>query len=629
MDDIARLGLEIRSDGVVVAGKRLRDTEKAILGTDRAASTLATTFRVLGPLMTAVLGAFGIRNLIEMTSAWTDLNSRVGIAVGNMDAAGTVMARLSDMARRTYSPLVQTAETFLGNATALRELGYSTNQTLDYVEAINNALVVSGAKGQRAESVMNALNKAMGLGKLAGENLNTVLASGGRITEVLAAHMGVSTNELRKLGAEGKLTSDVIYKSLVGALEELREQADSMPATINDAFVLMGNSILGFVGRMDEATGASAKLAEAIIAASDWLDDMGSRVIPYVVAGLDLFYAHLDDLYDLFQVFVAAKLISFLWAMTGAFLQTAKAIRAAGLVMVAVNLITKAKITTIALLAALLAKATNQWDSFTKAVSDTAQALYKMLPPEITSAVDDLSGKLFSLDGELRDVSNATGGMWNSFLNIQRDGPAAFGEVDRSAKGASSAVGAMGEKLIAANDNAREFFDTMERGVAGGLSGIIKAAVKGESVLDSLTSAVGRLGDSLIDMAMNQMIQGLFSTLFGGMMGGGSWNIPKSFVPGGFYPGLASGGTVTGAGMTWVGEQGPELLRLPKGAQVIPHKQSVEAANGRGVTVNVPISINGNADAMTLRDLRAWARTDLARLVRQAVNDPHASTLDA
>ncbi|WP_289142344.1 phage tail tape measure protein [uncultured Brevibacillus sp.] len=37
------------------------------------------------------------------------------------------------------------------------------------------------------------------------------------------------------------------------------------------------------------------------------------------------------------------------------------------------------------------------------------------------------------------------------------------------------------------------------------------------------------------------------------------------------FPGLADGGTVTKSGWTWVGENGPELLSLPQGSQVIPN----------------------------------------------------------
>jgi phage-related minor tail protein len=40
-------------------------------------------------------------------------------------------------------------------------------------------------------------------------------------------------------------------------------------------------------------------------------------------------------------------------------------------------------------------------------------------------------------------------------------------------------------------------------------------------------------------------------------------------------------------GLTWVGEQGPELINLPRGAQVFPHGESMAMAGGGGVTVNI------------------------------------------
>jgi TP901 family phage tail tape measure protein len=53
---------------------------------------------------------------------------------------------------------------------------------------------------------------------------------------------------------------------------------------------------------------------------------------------------------------------------------------------------------------------------------------------------------------------------------------------------------------------------------------------------------------------------------------------------GGVLPGLARGGTVTGAGTTLVGENGPELLHLPKGAQVNPDFDEIDDL--KGVTFN-------------------------------------------
>lgn len=269
---------------VVALEAKVRDFERQMAKAERnfaknmdgiAKSSLRAESQVLrsSTVMNRALGALGgvafVRQLQQMADAWTDMSSRVGLAVGSMDLAPKVMERIYDMAQRTYSSLDQTAEAFLGNATALRELGYSTNQQLDYTEALNNALVVSGAKAERAASVNNALSKAMAAGKLSGDNLNTVIETGGRVAELLAAKLGVSTNQLRKLGKDGKITSQVIYDALAGSLGKLREEAESMPATISDGFLKIGNALTKFVGTMDQASGVSATIAQGLVFVAD------------------------------------------------------------------------------------------------------------------------------------------------------------------------------------------------------------------------------------------------------------------------------------------------------------------------------------------------------------------------
>lgn len=219
-------------------------------------------------LLSGAAAAVGVRELIRLADTWTDLKSRIDLAAGSMENGEVVMGRLSEMARRTYSGLEQTAESWLSNATALRELGYSTSEQLDLVETLNNALVISAAKGQRAASVMDAWSKAMALGKLSGQNLNTIIQSGGRLAEALAASMGVSTNELRALGQQGKITTREMY-GVTSQLEKLREEADSMQATVSDAMQLLRDAMLQYVGGADQASQMSAKLAESIIIVAD------------------------------------------------------------------------------------------------------------------------------------------------------------------------------------------------------------------------------------------------------------------------------------------------------------------------------------------------------------------------
>ncbi|MGV8954613.1 MAG: tape measure protein [Cypionkella sp.] len=278
--DLATLGIAITSDGVVVAKDRLKHFEDQAKRTDTATGALSRSFGLLKGIVAGLAAAFGIRELAQLTSAWTDLNSRVNNAAGSMEKGTAVMGRLTDMSRRTYSSLSQTAESWLQNASSLQAMGYSTEQQLDLTEALNNALVISATRGDRAASVMNAWSKAMDIGKLSGENFNSVVAGSDRLAQALADSMGVSVLKLRGLAAQGKITA----KDMFGVSKELaalREEADAMPATIQDAMVLMGNAVLEWVGKVDAGAGASSAIAQGIIGIADSLRDSTSTAVQF------------------------------------------------------------------------------------------------------------------------------------------------------------------------------------------------------------------------------------------------------------------------------------------------------------------------------------------------------------
>ncbi len=64
----------------------------------------------------------------------------------------------------------------------------------------------------------------------------------------------------------------MIVNALIGNMELLREEAESMPATIGDAFVLVGNAMLRLVGQFDQITGSSSRIADVLITLADNLD---------------------------------------------------------------------------------------------------------------------------------------------------------------------------------------------------------------------------------------------------------------------------------------------------------------------------------------------------------------------
>jgi len=99
-----------------------------------------------------------------------------------------------------------------------------------------------------------------------------------------------------------------------------------------------------------------------------------------------------------------------------------------------------------------------------------------------------------------------------------------------------------------------------------GIVGVVKAPING--IISLINGAIGALNG--ISVTIPDWVP---------IVGGQTWglSLPK-------IPMLAKGGTITASGYTIVGEQGPELLKLPKGAQVNPDYDDVP--DDRGVTFN-------------------------------------------
>jgi len=180
-----------------------------------------------GKVVRCVMGVLGaaisVQQLLTDTNTWTDLRSRVDLATCSQEKGAAVIQRLAAMAKRTYSGIEQTTEFWLANATALRELGLSTRESLDFTEALNNAMVVSGAKGERAASVQNALSKAMALGKLR-PCFRT--AGGGTALDVglLAACQAVEHYEIARYGSLREWAKDLGHDDAHKLLSEILDQ---------------------------------------------------------------------------------------------------------------------------------------------------------------------------------------------------------------------------------------------------------------------------------------------------------------------------------------------------------------------------------------------------------------------
>jgi hypothetical protein len=148
---------------------------------------------------------------------------------------------------------------------------------------------------------------------------------------------------------------------------------------------------------------------------------------------------------------------------------------------------------------------------------------------------------------------------------------------------------------------AKQVGDTIESAFSSAFDSLV------EGTFNARDAVRGLLKD-LLKLALNNAFKALaggFGNIFGSMFGGGS------VLPGGSPLGLsgighnAQGTDYWSGGPTWVGENGPEIVDLPRGARVTP--------NGAGRPVTVVF--NGVTDMASMQKSRAQITTTIARAV--------------
>jgi len=158
----------------------------------------------------------------------------------------------------------------------------------------------------------------------------------------------------------------------------------------------------------------------------------------------------------------------------------------------------------------------------------------------------------------------------------------------------SQAIGAATAAYDKAKDGLQKI-NTASSQVGSALStAFADAVVEGKGLNDVLSSLVKTLEKAAIN--------DLFGSFFNPTAAGGTsifGSILKSIIPG-----FADGTDNAPGGLAWVGENGKELVNLPRGSQVIPN-DVVRQIGGAGTQVNNTFMVSGDVSQATIDRLQA------------------------
>jgi tape measure domain-containing protein len=111
----------------------------------------------------------------------------------------------------------------------LRPMGVSMKDIETVFFGVNKAAKQVGLSTHDTSEVLLQLSQALGSGKLQGDELRSIMERMPAVGQAVADVMGVSASEIKKLGSEGKITTEVMIR----AAEELNKIAPPPPTALH------------------------------------------------------------------------------------------------------------------------------------------------------------------------------------------------------------------------------------------------------------------------------------------------------------------------------------------------------------------------------------------------------------
>lgn len=219
--------------------------------------------------------SFGVAELVRAADQYGQTTARLRLATKATGDFEAVQQSLRRAAEETRAPLQDTVNLYSQIAPSLQGI-LNSQEIVGVITTVNQAIALSGSSAEASSAALVQFTQGLASGTLRGEELNSILEQTPALADALAEGLGVSRGQLRQLGSEGELTTERLVKALQKVSGRVASDFKDVPVTVGQAFVLLNNSFQQFIGSLDQGTGTTSALANAIIAVSDGIDALSS-----------------------------------------------------------------------------------------------------------------------------------------------------------------------------------------------------------------------------------------------------------------------------------------------------------------------------------------------------------------
>ena len=223
----AEIGLLRSKMAIDAVGKASDNASQKINNLGNATGALGA---IKGALAGVAIGA-SVGKAMNMSDDYANMNARLNMINDGMQSTNELQKSIFTSAQRTGSAYTEMANGVAKMRMQAGDVFQNNGETIAFLETMNKSFVVGGASIEEQKSAMMQLTQAMASGKLQGDELRSLAETSPSLIQAIATKLGVTRGEVKKLGADGKITADIVKTAMLEASESIDQQFRNMPMT--------------------------------------------------------------------------------------------------------------------------------------------------------------------------------------------------------------------------------------------------------------------------------------------------------------------------------------------------------------------------------------------------------------
>lgn len=232
-------------------------------------------------IIAPVVGTLGLREIVRFSDAWTTAGNKIAAASQVSGLHARSLEELKDGANGARQELSQYVDLYSRLLRVAPMVAATELEVASATDIVAKSLKAGGASAQEQAAALIQLGQAIGSGFLQGDELRSIRENAPLLAQAIADEFGVSIGELKKLGAEGEIVSERVFKAVLAAKEKIEAAFNATTSTIHDAFTRVENEFIEYIGTAGQATGATQGLIEALAYVAENFKEISNTAVQF------------------------------------------------------------------------------------------------------------------------------------------------------------------------------------------------------------------------------------------------------------------------------------------------------------------------------------------------------------